>query len=63
MSGEAEYLDGRLYSTEFHERNLFGPPLAYFEHEHGVVIFDFERGRIVTAFNQRTANRARQVGV
>jgi hypothetical protein len=59
VSGEAEYSDGRLYSAGFYERNLSGPPFTYFEHEHGVMIFDFERGRIVTAFNQRTANRAR----
>lgn len=59
VSGEAEYLGGRLYSAGFYEQNLSGPPFTYFEHEHGVMIFDFERGRIVTAFNQRTANRAR----
>lgn len=59
VSGEAEYSDGRLYSAGFYEQNLSGPPLKYYEHEHGIVIFDFERGRIVTAFNQRTANRAR----
>jgi hypothetical protein len=59
VSGEAEYFDGRLYSAGFYEQNLSGPPLTYCEHEHGIVIFDFERGRIVTAFNQRTGNRAR----
>jgi hypothetical protein len=59
LSVEAEYFGGKLYSTGFYEQNLTGPPFTYFEHEHGVMIFDFERGRIVTAFNQRTANRAR----
>ena len=59
VSGEAEYFNGRLYSTGFYEQNLSGPPFTYSEHEHGVVIFDFERAKIVTAFNQRTANRAR----
>ncbi|MGH9835852.1 MAG: hypothetical protein ACREBD_08995 [Blastocatellia bacterium] len=59
VSGEAEYSGGGLYSAGFYEQNLSGPPLTYYEHEHGVMIFDFERGRIVTAFIQRTANRAR----
>jgi hypothetical protein len=59
VSGGAEYAGGKFYSAGFYEQNLSGPLFTYYEHEHGVMIFDFERGQIVTAFSQRTANRAR----
>ncbi len=59
VSGNAEYLNGRLFSSGFYEQNLMGPPFSYFEHEHGIVLLDFERGKILSSFIGRTQNRVR----
>jgi hypothetical protein len=59
VSANAEYLHGRLFSTGFYEQNLTGPPFSYYEHEHGIVLLDFERGKILGSFVGRTQNRAR----
>jgi hypothetical protein len=57
--GEAEYFGGRLFSFGFYEGNVSGPPLGYFEHEHGAVLFEGRRASVVGSFGGRTANRAR----